>query len=311
MTITARGAVRQRDLAGLLARFFSETGLRRFIRGLPSGDLSAELPGPGTSLVELADATVQVLERHGAIRDEFWTALIEERPLRRDAIEAVRRAPGQQIRGLPRFTLGMNAAVAALLAAILAFWLLPAERCARENTGRALLEKDWTSSLSLPFPAGASTRAAVPLVLYDGHSAGGAPAPGEVIEHGATHQKAQREKRIERKADDAKNKFVREEPISDAPDPRSRVQPRGEHLRVSARLVIGESWTPEGFDRCPRRHRGLECSLEGHPEHLVDESDLVVSPQTSPDGPPIVNRSGRTVHCEFECLPEGSLAEVG
>ncbi|MCY1060594.1 metallophosphoesterase [Nannocystis sp. SCPEA4] len=77
------------DLSELLISLFSADELRRVIRYFPGGNqLSAELPGPGASLAALTDSVVGLLERHG-LTAEFIERIGEERPLRRQEIEAV------------------------------------------------------------------------------------------------------------------------------------------------------------------------------------------------------------------------------
>lgn len=79
-------------LRGLLLNCFSGDEIRRLVRYLPQGEiLVAELPGASVSLAATIDAVVDVLRRHGAADDAFWSAVHAARPHRRDEIERVRR----------------------------------------------------------------------------------------------------------------------------------------------------------------------------------------------------------------------------
>lgn len=79
-------------LRGLLLNCFSADEIRRLVGFLPQGaTLVAELPGASTSLAATVDAVVDVLHRHGAADDAFWSAVHAARPRRRDEIERVRR----------------------------------------------------------------------------------------------------------------------------------------------------------------------------------------------------------------------------
>jgi len=64
----------QEDLHDLLKAFFDGPGLRRFVHFFDP-KLSGELPGPGTSLSELAFATVSLLARHGHIDQALFDRL--------------------------------------------------------------------------------------------------------------------------------------------------------------------------------------------------------------------------------------------
>lgn len=79
-------------LRGLLLNCFSADEIRRLVGFLPQGAiLVAELPGASASLAATIDAVVDVLRRHGAADDAFWSAVHAARPYRRDEIERVRR----------------------------------------------------------------------------------------------------------------------------------------------------------------------------------------------------------------------------
>jgi hypothetical protein len=79
-------------LRGLLLNCFSADEIRRLVGFLPQGSvLVAELPGPTASHAATTDAVVDVLRRHGAADDAFWSAVHAARPYRRDEIERVRR----------------------------------------------------------------------------------------------------------------------------------------------------------------------------------------------------------------------------
>lgn len=79
-------------LRGLLLNCFSADEIRRLVSYLPQGSvLVAELPGPTASHAATTDAVVDVLRRHGAADDAFWSAVHAARPHRRDEIERVRR----------------------------------------------------------------------------------------------------------------------------------------------------------------------------------------------------------------------------
>lgn len=79
-------------LRGLLLNCFSADEIRRLVGFLPQGaTLVAELPGASASLAVTIDAVVDVLRRHGAADDAFWSAVHAARPHRRDEIERVRR----------------------------------------------------------------------------------------------------------------------------------------------------------------------------------------------------------------------------
>ncbi len=79
-------------LRGLLLNCFSADEIRRLVGFLPQGSvLVAELPGASASLAATIDAVVDVLRRHGAADDAFWSAVHAARPYRRDEIERVRR----------------------------------------------------------------------------------------------------------------------------------------------------------------------------------------------------------------------------
>ena len=79
-------------LRGLLLNCFSADEIRRLVGFLPQGEiLVAELPGAPASLTATVDAVVDVLHRHGAADDAFWSAVHAARPRRCDEIERVRR----------------------------------------------------------------------------------------------------------------------------------------------------------------------------------------------------------------------------
>lgn len=78
-------------LYNLLATIFSADEIRRLLSFLPDGKvLVAELPGATASLMAMASAAVEVLQRHGRVDDAFWTAVHAARPRRRDEIERAR-----------------------------------------------------------------------------------------------------------------------------------------------------------------------------------------------------------------------------
>ena len=78
-------------LRDLLFNCFGADEIRRLVAYLPQGaTLAAELPGASASLAATVDAVVDVLHRHGAADDAFWSAVHAARPRRRDEIERVR-----------------------------------------------------------------------------------------------------------------------------------------------------------------------------------------------------------------------------
>lgn len=81
-----------RQLRTLLLHAFSASEMRRLIRSLPgSADLHLHLPGPTAAPAALADAIVDVLQRHERIDTDFFALLRRERPRRAAEIDAVAR----------------------------------------------------------------------------------------------------------------------------------------------------------------------------------------------------------------------------
>jgi len=71
---------------------FSADELRRLVRWLPNGDaIFRSLPGEGVSPARLTNDLVGVLDRYGALGDDFFTLLRRERPNRVVEIESVRK----------------------------------------------------------------------------------------------------------------------------------------------------------------------------------------------------------------------------
>jgi len=79
-----------KDLRELLLDCFSSVELRMWLRDLFGPASTDELPADG-SPIEIADAAVQALRRHGRIRTRLFAALIEVRPARRTRIVEVQR----------------------------------------------------------------------------------------------------------------------------------------------------------------------------------------------------------------------------
>jgi hypothetical protein len=78
-------------LESLLLKMFSADELRRFLRYLPEGEaLSAALPGPNASPVQVAHTAVETLDHVAYLaKPVFWKRLVEERANRRAEIDAV------------------------------------------------------------------------------------------------------------------------------------------------------------------------------------------------------------------------------
>lgn len=87
----------RKQLYEFLVEAFDSGELRRMLHFLPDGRaIERALPGATASCVEVAYATVELLDRHGAlVGGAFWQVLLEARPIRRDAIEALRVAFAQ------------------------------------------------------------------------------------------------------------------------------------------------------------------------------------------------------------------------
>lgn len=89
-TPTAPSARAQDALTRMLLAMFSSDELRRLITYLHDGEtLIRLLPGATVSAAQLAHEAVIVLTRHGAIEQEFFKRLLDERPRRAAEIRQV------------------------------------------------------------------------------------------------------------------------------------------------------------------------------------------------------------------------------
>jgi len=81
---------KDRALDALLQSLFTDRELRRFLGRFPqANELLSDLPSAPAPLGVLIESTIAMLKRHGLIDPEFFAALVEERPRRREDIEAV------------------------------------------------------------------------------------------------------------------------------------------------------------------------------------------------------------------------------
>lgn len=76
------------DLAELLTELFSDEELRRLLQ---RHELHKDLPGPASTLIELASAAAGLLRRRGMVDASFFTLLLHERPHRRGEILRLQR----------------------------------------------------------------------------------------------------------------------------------------------------------------------------------------------------------------------------
>lgn len=83
----------QAALSELLVSLFDGEDLRIFLAAQEGGrDVLTRLPEGGVSLRVLVYGAVSVLERHGRLGDDFFAALADHFPRRRDSIAPVREA---------------------------------------------------------------------------------------------------------------------------------------------------------------------------------------------------------------------------